>query len=50
YEADGDTARLFEETAGGELKRLAPFTSFWFPWAAAHPETELYQSPKKEDL
>lgn len=43
YEPDGDTARLFEQSSDGQLSRLAPFTSFWFSWAAAHPDTELYQ-------
>ncbi len=49
YEAEGDTVRLFEKTPNRGLQRLAPFTSFWFSWAAAHPETDIYQSSSKED-
>lgn len=36
-------ARLFEKQANGQLKRLNPFTSFWFSWVAVHPDTELYK-------
>lgn len=43
YKPDTDTVRLFEKTSGGSLTRLNPFPAFWFSWAAAHPETELYK-------
>lgn len=44
YDSGSDTVRLFEKKSDGQLERLAPFTSFWFSWAASHPGTEVYQS------
>lgn len=43
YEADLDVTRLFEKKSDGTLERINPFSSFWFSWVAAHPETELYK-------
>ncbi len=49
YEKDIDAVRLFsaegESASGGEKKlvRINPFGAFWFSWAAAHPDTELYK-------
>ncbi|MBI2285332.1 DUF3179 domain-containing protein [Candidatus Saccharibacteria bacterium] len=43
YQQDVDTVRLFEKTPDGSLVRLNPFPAFWFSWAAAHPDTELYK-------
>ncbi|MBI2023892.1 DUF3179 domain-containing protein [Candidatus Giovannonibacteria bacterium] len=43
YEKDIDAVRLFEKKTDGTLERLNPFGAFWFSWAAAHPETELYK-------
>lgn len=43
YQADIDAVRLFERKSDGSLERINPFAAFWFSWAAAHPETELYK-------
>jgi len=43
YEKDIDAVRLFEKKNDGALLRLNPFGAFWFSWAAAHPDTELYK-------
>lgn len=43
YEADIDAVRLFEKKSNGSLERINPFAAFWFSWAAAHPDTELYK-------
>ncbi len=43
YEKDIDAMRLFEKQPDGALTRINPFPSFWFSWAAAHPDTELYK-------
>lgn len=43
YDADLDAVRLFEKKESGTLERINPFGSFWFSWAAVHPETELYK-------
>lgn len=41
YDRDLDVVRLFEKP-NGQLIRINPFGAFWFSWASAHPETELY--------
>lgn len=41
YEKEIDAVRLFEKKADGTVERINPFSSFWFSWVAAHPETEL---------
>ncbi len=43
YERDIDAVRLFEKKADSTLERINPFSSFWFSWVAAHPDTELYK-------
>lgn len=43
YESDLDAVRLFEKKKDGALERINPFPNFWFSWAAAHPETQLYK-------
>lgn len=42
YDKELEVVRLFEEI-DGTLERLNPITTFWFTWAAVHPETELYK-------
>lgn len=42
YDKELKAVRLFEEI-DGTLERLNPITTFWFTWAAVHPETELYK-------
>ena len=43
YDADLDVVRMFKKQEDGTEERLGPFSAFWFSWAVAHPETELYQ-------
>lgn len=43
YDSEIDAVRLFEKKPDGTQTRLNPFGSFWFAWAAAHPDTELYK-------
>ncbi|MBI4023179.1 DUF3179 domain-containing protein [Candidatus Berkelbacteria bacterium] len=45
YDAGADTVRLFVNTDGGR-ERLNPFVTYWFAWAAAHPETALYEEAR----
>ena len=43
YNEDLDAVQLFEEKENGDLERINPFQTFWFTWAAIHPETELFK-------
>lgn len=43
YEKNIDAVRLFEKKADGTVERVNPFGAFWFSWAAAHPNTEVYK-------
>lgn len=43
YEKDLDVVRMFKELQDGELERINPFSTFWFSWAAVHPNTQLYK-------
>jgi len=43
HEKDLDVVRMFERMPDGTLERINPFSSFWFSWAAVHPDTELYK-------
>jgi hypothetical protein len=38
-----DVVRMFEILPDGSEQRVKPLSGFWFSWAEAHPETELYQ-------
>lgn len=38
-----DAVRIFKKLLDGTEERINPFSAFWFSWAAAHPETELYK-------
>jgi len=38
-----DAVRVFEKKADGSEERINPLGAFWFSWAAAHPESELYK-------
>ena len=42
YEKELDVVRIFIKKDDGTLKRINPFAAFWFSWALAHPDTELY--------
>lgn len=41
YDKGLDVVRIFEEKTDGTRERINPIPSFWFAWAAAHPDTEL---------
>ena len=51
YEPEIEAVRMYEKkfTEGNEeeetLERVNPFTTFWFAWAAAHPDTALFFTP-----
>ena len=38
-----DAVKMFKVLENGIEERINPFSSFWFSWAAAHPQTELYK-------
>ena len=35
--------KIFEKSPDGSETRVNPFSAFWFSWAAAHPDTEVYK-------
>lgn len=43
HEKDLDVVRMWRVKADGTLERINPFSAFWFSWAAAHPDTEIYK-------
>jgi len=43
HEKDLDVVRMFKKSPDGTLARVNPFSSFWFSWVVAHPDTELYK-------
>lgn len=43
YDKDLDAVRMFKKLTDGEEERINPISGFWFSWAAAHPDTELYK-------
>ncbi|MBI2051383.1 DUF3179 domain-containing protein, partial [Candidatus Roizmanbacteria bacterium] len=43
FERDIDAVRIYERKPDGILERINPFTAYWFSWAAARPNTELYK-------
>ena len=43
YDSDLDVTQIFKKLADGSEARINPFSAFWFSWAAAHPDTELYK-------
>lgn len=43
YDQNLDVVRVFKKLTDNDQQRLNPFSSFWFAWTAAHPETELYK-------
>jgi len=38
-----DVVRMFKILSNDSEERINPFSSFWFSWAAVHPETDLYK-------
>ena len=43
HDRELDIVRMFKQLPDGREERFNPFSSFWFSWAAAHPDTELYK-------
>lgn len=43
YEMEEDVVRIYKKQDDGSLERINPIPGFWFSWAAAHPDTDLYQ-------
>jgi len=43
YDKELDVVRMYKKGSGGEEERINPISGFWFSWAAAHPDTELYK-------
>jgi len=43
YDGELDVVRVFQRLPDGQEERINPFSSFWFSWAAVHPDTELYK-------
>ena len=42
HNTDLDVVQIFKKVNNKE-ERVNPFSTFWFSWVAAHPNTELYQ-------
>lgn len=43
YDEEADVVRMFKKSPSGVEERINPISGFWFSWAAAHPDTELYE-------
>lgn len=43
HDPELDVVRVFDRKADGTEERINPISGFWFSWAAAHPDTEVYQ-------
>jgi len=43
YDKDLEVVRMFKKLPSGKEERINPFSAFWFSWAVAHPDTELYK-------
>jgi len=43
YDKDLDVVRMFKKLQDGTMERFNPISGFWFSWAVAHPDTELYK-------
>jgi len=43
YNKELGVVRVFKKLVDGSEERMNPFSAFWFSWAAAHPQTELYK-------
>jgi hypothetical protein len=43
HDKELDVVRVYKILPDGGEERINPFSSFWFSWAAVHPETELYE-------
>jgi len=43
HDTDLDVVRMFKQLPDGSLERVNPISAFWFSWAVAHPDTEVYK-------
>ncbi|HEX9721845.1 MAG TPA: DUF3179 domain-containing protein [Candidatus Paceibacterota bacterium] len=43
HDQEFDVVRMYEKLDNGTEERINPISGFWFSWAAAYPETELYK-------
>jgi hypothetical protein len=43
YDEELDVTQIFEKFPNGAEERFNPFSAFWFSWASAHPDTEVYK-------
>ena len=43
YDKELEVVRMYKKDANGAEERINPISGFWFSWAAAHPDTELYK-------
>jgi len=43
YDKELEVVRVYRRLSDGSEERINPFSSFWFAWTAAHPDTEVYQ-------
>lgn len=43
HDKELDVVRMFKKNKDGSLERINPFSAFWFSWAAARPDTELFK-------
>ena len=43
HDLDLDVVRIYKQLPDGAQERVNPISGFWFSWAAAHPDTQLYK-------
>lgn len=43
HDKELDVVRMYRKLPDGREERINPVSGFWFSWAAAHPDTELYK-------
>lgn len=43
HDPELDVVRMYEKFPDGSEERINPISGFWFSWATAHPDTELYK-------
>ena len=43
HDTELDVVRMFKQLPDGKQERVNPISGFWFSWAAAHPDTELFK-------
>lgn len=43
HDKELDVVRMYKKLPDGSEERISPVSGFWFSWAAAHPDTELYK-------